>query len=287
MSIKKKMVIKQGGIIMLKGTLLIYSLFMATAGTYSKAMPVNPTGQVTSGFVMTSDKKKIAYDHYEADHGKVIILAHGFYNSKQAVLFREMARSLIDEYDVIVMDFRGHGKSEGFFDWTAREYRDLEAVLEYAQPKYEKIGVVGFSLGAASSLITASRSEAIDSLIAVSPPARFSQIDGHFWEMGVQENIFYNLFEDGRIGKGVRPGFLWFEKIHPIDIVDQISNPVLFVHGTKDWLIKPWHSEQLFEKSAGHNELMLIEDGTHAEYLFRNDREGTIKIFKDWFKKTL
>ena len=237
--------------------------------------------------VVTQDGKKIYFDHYQNNHPKVVLLAHGFYNSKKAVLFKDMARGLLDAYDVIVMDFRGHGQSEGFFDWTAKEYLDVEAVLAYAHQHYERIGVVGFSLGAASSLIAASRSNVITSLIAVSPPTEFKRIDKHFWKMGIAENIFYNVFDEGRIGKGVRPGKLWLKKTRPINIIQDIKIPILFIHGKKDWLILPWHSEKLFEKAAGNKKLIMVEEGTHAEYLYRRDREGTISMFKEWFKKTL
>jgi len=242
---------------------------------------------VESGYVLTEDNKKITYDHYKQDHEKVIILAHGFFNSKQTVLFQEMALGLNDEYDIIVMDFRGHGKSDGLFHWTAKEYQDLEAILDYARLDYQDIGVIGFSLGAATSLISASRTDQIDSLIAVSTPTQFRKINYHVWRLGFFENIFYNLSREGRIGKGVKPGRPWLKKIKPIDIVDQIKIPVLYLHGKKDWLVRPKNSEKLFEKSPQNKEILLIENGTHAEYLFRRDREGTTKIFKDWFSKTL
>jgi len=240
-----------------------------------------------SGHVLTGDNKKITYDHYKQDHEKVIILAHGFFNSKQTVLFQEMALGLNDEYDVIVMDFRGHGKSDGPFHWTAKEHQDLEAILAYARQDYQDIGVIGFSLGAATSLITASRTDQIDSLIAVSAPTHFRKINYHVWRLGFFENLFYNISREGRIGKGVKPGRPWLKKIKPIDIVDDINIPVLYLHGKKDWLVRPKHSEKLFEKSPQNKEILLIENGTHAEYLFRSDKEGTIKIFKDWFNKTM
>lgn len=266
-------------------TLLI--LILSTGIAFAEGDKAVKDENVESGHVVTADNKKIYYDHYKNDHEKVIILAHGFFNSKQTVLFQEMALGLNDEYDVIVMDFRGHGMSDGPFHWTAKEHQDLEAILAYARQDYQDIGVIGFSLGAATSLIVASRTEEIDSLIAISTPTQFRKINYHIWRLGFFENIFYNMSREGRIGKGVRPGRLWLKKIKPIDIVDDINIPVLYLHGKKDWLVRPKHSEKLFEKSPQNKEILFIEKGTHAEYLFRRDREGTTKIFKNWFKKTL
>ncbi len=248
----------------------------------------NSNPKFFSGHSTTSDNVKIHYDHYKRGHTRVVILAHGFFNSKGAVLFKDMAESLSRDYDVIVFDFRGHGKSHGLFYWTAKEYLDLQAVLSYACQYYPKVGVVGFSLGAATSIITAAQDNRITSLIAVSAPSQFSKIDFHFWELNVEENILYNVIGKGRVGKGIRPGPFWVKKQKPIDAVEKITVPLLFIHGTDDWLIKPWHSEILFKKAkTSLKQLAMIPQGTHAEYLFRSKKSMILQMFRDWFSKTL
>jgi len=242
---------------------------------------------VNSGFVVTKDNKKIMFDHYQTNHEKVIILAHGFYNSKDSVLFRQMATELSSDYDVISMDFRGHGKSEGLFYWTAKEGQDLEGILQYAKKYYDKIGVIGFSLGAATSIIVASNSKNITSLISVASPTEFRKVNGHFWKMGIMENIVYNFFQEGRFGKGVRPGSLWLKKTKPIDVIHKIHIPVFFIHGQDDWLIVTDHSKELYVKANNKKKLAIIANASHAEYIYLNDRKGTMQMFKDWFKETL
>ncbi len=240
-----------------------------------------------SGVAFTDDQKRIAFDHYSNGHDAVIVLAHGFYNSKKAVLFQEMAENLLDVYDVVVMDYRGHGESEGRFTWSAKEPQDLTAILAYARERYRRVGVVGFSMGAAVSLIVAAKTDLVDSLIAVSPPSEFKKIDFHFWKMDIMENVVYNVLQEGRIGKGFKAGAFWLKKTKPIEIVAKIKVPILFYHGAKDWLVLPWHSERLYQKAAAFKRIEIIANGTHAEFLFRRDREGTINHFKNWFRETL
>ena len=125
-----------------------------------------------NSFVVTEDGKHIAFFHAKGGFPKVIIIAHGIYNNKDTILFRGIADAFAKEYDVIMFDFRGHGKSSGVFTWTALEQKDLQAVITYAKINhYAKIGVIGFSLGAAIALIEASSHQNIDSVIAVSSPA--------------------------------------------------------------------------------------------------------------------
>lgn len=237
--------------------------------------------------IKTSDGQKIVFDHYRHGHDKVVIIAHGFFNSKDALLLKELGRALNDRYDVIIMDFRGHGKSGGLFYWTSKEYLDLEAVIEYAKKNYTKLGVVGFSLGAATSLIVASLGDLMDSLIAVSSPTAFEKIEYRFWELSFETDIVYSLIGEGKIGKGVRPGPFWQKKHKPIDLVEKIQCPVLYIHGAEDWLIKPWHSESLYKKTKAPKHLAIVKGGPHAEYLIRTHKVETVGLIKSWFKETL
>jgi fermentation-respiration switch protein FrsA (DUF1100 family) len=187
-----------------------------------------------------------------------------------------------------VFDFRGHVKSGGVFIWTAHEQKDLRAIIAYAKDShYEKIGVIGFSLGAAIALIETSDRQNIDSVIAVSTPADLGGINYHFWEKDMLEDSRLNLGTKGR-GKGAGPGNPFLEKIRLIDIVDKVSpTPVLFLHGGKDWLVKPSHSQLLFERAKDPKALSIIKDGGHAERMFDVFPEKFIKICVDRFKKTL
>ena len=277
----------------------IYSnFFKAVAASVSEVKPqepdpVNVDDETTkigefSRSVMTEDKKRIALFHIKRGFSKVIIIAHGFYNNKDTVLFRKIADTFSKEYDVIMFDFRGHGKSGGVFTWTAHEQKDLSAVTSYAKEHhYAKIGVIGFSFGAATALIEASRHQNIDSVIAVSPPADLKKIDYHFWEKDMWEDLKLNFGVKGR-GKGVRPGNPSLKKIRPLDIVDKISpTPVLFIHGEKDWLIKPRHSQYLFDRAKDPKAIKIIKDGGHAERIFDAFPDRFMKICLDRFRETL
>lgn len=242
-----------------------------------------------TNFVTALDHKRIYFDHYQNGFKKLVIIAHGFFNSRKAVLLKELGEILSQDYDVLLMDFRGHGQSEGLFYWTSKEYLDLQAIVQYARPQYEKIGVVGFSLGAATSLIVAAQTNTIDSLIAISAPAEFWKIEYNFWQLNIENDIMYSLFRVGRLGKGVRPGPIWLKKENPIDVVGKIQCPIFYIHGEADWLIKPWHSQELFEKTKSKKKLTIIKNGPHAEYLLRENknREEVLKYIQEWFTQTL
>lgn len=237
--------------------------------------------------VTATDGTKIVFDHYSNGHPYVIVIAHGFFNSKQAILLRKLADHLVDLFDVIVMDFRGHGKSEGLFCWTSKEYLDMEAVLRFARKDYQKVGVIGFSLGAATSLITASKFDLMDSLIAVSAPVAFGKIEYHFWGLDLENDIAFGLLKEGGVGKGVRPGPFWMYKDKPIDAVQKIKIPVYYIHGDKDWLIHSWHAQALYDRTSSIKKIRVIPNGPHAEYLLRRNHDEFVHGVRSWFQESL
>jgi pimeloyl-ACP methyl ester carboxylesterase len=240
-----------------------------------------------SGYLVTSDHHKIHYDQFKSNHKKVLIIAHGFFNSKQAVLLKELGESLNNEYDIILFDFRGHGQSSGSFYWTAKEYLDLLSVVEFAGRSYERIGLIGFSLGAATGIIAASKTSLINSIISISAPVEFSKIDYRFWKLNVKNDLFYNLFGKGRQGKGVRPGPFWYRKEKPLMVVKKIEAPVFYIHGDADWVIRYRHSEDLYKNTTAFKRLSIIKNGPHAEYLFLEHNDEMLRLIREWFCETL
>ncbi len=239
-----------------------------------------------SGILIAEDKQKIFYDNYKAGHEAVAVIAHGFFNSKDSELIKKAAVELTEFIDVITFDFRGHGQSEGLFYWTSKEYFDLEAVLKAANAEYQKTGLIGFSLGAATSIITVAREHKVESLIAVSTPTEFEKIDYEFWNLDIENDIIYNL-GGGRNGKGVRPGPFWLKKDKPINVVKELKIPVLYIHGDADWVIRPWHSQMLYKHTRSKKSILIIKGGSHAEYLMRFHDDEFLKAIKNWFAKTL
>jgi pimeloyl-ACP methyl ester carboxylesterase len=240
-----------------------------------------------SGYLLTSDHHKIHYDQFKSDHKKVLIIAHGFFNSKQAVILKRLGESLNDEYDVILFDFRGHGQSKGLFYWTTREYLDLLSVVEFAGKGYQSIGLIGFSLGAATSIIAASKTSLINSIIAISAPVEFGKIDYRFWQLNFKNDLFYNLFGEGKQGKGVRPGPFWYKKEKPREIVKKTEIPIFYIHGDADWVIRYRHSEELYKNTTAFKRLSIIKNGPHAEYLFLEHKDEMLRLIREWFHETL
>jgi len=109
-------------------------------------------------------------------HARLVILSHGLEGSAQAIYIRGMAETLHQAgWDVLAWNYRSCG---GMENRLIRSYHsgasdDLRAVIDHAAQGYDKIALVGFSLGGNITLKYAGESlphSAICAAIAISAP---------------------------------------------------------------------------------------------------------------------
>jgi pimeloyl-ACP methyl ester carboxylesterase len=229
----------------------------------------------------TLDGIRVSFDHYfQLKRERVLVIGHGFFKSKGTATFRRMAHAFAQSQDVICMDFRGHGASSGLFTFSAKEDAELSVVLEWAGRRYRRLHVMGFSLGGAIAINTVSRQRTgVEALIAVSAPAVFEEIEFKFWTPEAIRRGIQGLER----GAGCRPGNPFMKKQRPIDHVARLEGiPLLFVHGTHDVIVDVRHSHRLFAAAQEPKRLEVIEGGSHAEALFRDDPNGFVQLVTTW-----
>ncbi len=235
-------------------------------------------------YLINSTGIKISIRHNKRSADPVVIIAPGFFQSKETKTFKRLERDLSSSLDVISMDFRGHGKSGGLYTFSAEEADDLKAVIDYARKIYSKVGVLGFSYGGAIAMIEASRNKNIDSLVCVGTPMASEEVEFMWWTLDALKLGLKGLER----GAGVRPGNPTLKKINAIDVVSGISpTPILFIHGEKDPTVGVRHSRMMHEKAGAPKEIKLFKQGSHAEEIYRQYPVEFIQTVTQWFRKTL
>lgn len=233
----------------------------------------------------TKDNINIALDHYKCGHDEVLIFAPGWCMTKDSNAFSRISESFSSDFDIITFDFRGHGKSGGFYTFTAREIIDFDAVVRYARRcGYKRIYAAGFSLGGAMALIYASKSIKVDKVIAVSAPCDFSRIENRMWKRAAWLETF-KKFELSRF-LSIRPYPIPLKKVKPIDIIGRVKVPTLFVAGGKDPTVCSWHTKLLYDTALCKKKYKEYEMGFHAEDLFLYYEADFRKLCFDWLKFT-
>lgn len=232
-------------------------------------------------YLTTVDKVKIAINHYKTDKEQVLIIAPGWTMSKDSKFIREIARNFAKFFDVISLDFRGHGKSSGFYTFTSKESLDLAAVIDYAKETYKNVYLIGFSLGGAISIIHTTASKNVDKLITVSAPHSFLKIKHFGWVKDFLKNKF-NKYEF-RILTTLRPSLIIKKRIRPIDVVGMLSIPTLFIAGESDSIIRLTDTKSLFDKAKCQKRFEMFKQCNHAEDLIYQEKDKFIMVCTDWF----
>lgn len=235
--------------------------------------------------VITKDYVKIAANLYNsANRDEVVIILPGWFMTKDSKPFLAISRELNKIVDVITIDFRGHGKSSGFYTFTAKETNDIEAIVNYAKNFYKIIYIMGFSLGASLSLIYGAENNTVDKIIAVSPACDFNKIENHFWK----KEAWLPTLKKAELKRwcSIRPSIHLQKKTKPIKVIENVNCPTLFIAGENDPTVFPWHTEELFKKANCTKKYELFKDCIHAEDLFLQEPEKFIEICTTWLKET-
>lgn len=265
---------------MKKILLLLFILYTCIFQTSVRA-------EVLEGHVQTSDNVSIAYDVYKNSQDNVIILAHGWFMTKNSNAFTKMAEDFSKYYDVIVLDFRGHGESSGKYTFGSKEVEDIKPIINYAKRNYKKIYLIGFSLGSLISIDYCSKNNNVDKLILVSAPTDFDKIENNV----LSPNAFVptlRKFEYKR-WKSIRFSLssLKRNKIKPINEIKKVKIPTLFIAGENDPIIYKWHNSTLFEASnSTEKKQILIKKGKHAEDLYLDAPQTFIDTCVNWLNKS-
>ena len=207
-----------------------------------------------------------------------VILCHGFHTGRRETL--DLALALRDRgHHVLMFDFRGHGESEG--EWSScglLETLDLEGAVRYmlARPEMhgKRLGVAGFSMGAATAILTAARVPQIEAVVADSSFANFADVVA----TGFRE--MYRLppfpFAPLALRVGERLVGITSSENRPVDSISSISpRPVLLIHGTQDRLIPVTESYLLHSAAGDPVELWIVEGAGHVGARFL-DFEGYV-----------
>lgn len=244
----------------------------------------------TEMFFTTSDGIRIAANFYPGQKTRrLLVLAPGFAKYKDGYPMSEMCGELSQYGDVLCLDFRGVGKSEGRYHFGGSEYLDLEPILQWGRKRYRRTVLMGLSLGSYHSLRAGTEwPQLVDRLLLVSCPTKLEEIlktlgplrQGFAiatdWKalkkrLGVEFNLFF------------RWGNPFSKKPNGADLAKRLKVPAFFLVGGKDRLVVKHLSRKIYENVKGKKNWTEIPGGNHAEFLYLENNVD----FKKWLNQNL
>ncbi len=154
-------------------------------------------------------------------------------------------------FDLFMLDYRGYGKSSGRIQDEAQLHADVRAAWDTIAPEYagKKRVLLGQSLGSGLVVPLALQAQP-DLTVLVSPYSSMRALASEVYPWVPSALLRYPLASDAEIAR--------------------LNTPLLLVHGERDDLIPPHHSQALkalnpqarlhIVKGAGHNDLHAFDD---------------------------
>ncbi len=200
---------------------------------------------------------------------RTVVMVHGNGSNRAdpGVGMLAIASAFIDRgYNVLMFDLRGHGASDG--DRISAGYyeqRDLLGAVDYARERgAEHVGVLGFSMGAAATLLAAAGDDTIEAVVADSSFADLTGIMGREFKerSGFPEFLLKPVLFGVKLIYGVD-----FAAVKPVAAVAAIApRPILFIHGGDDTFVPVANAHQLYEAAANpDDELWIVPGADHVQ----------------------
>ena len=191
------------------------------------------------------DGAVLALVHFTQPNPKgVVLYLHG--NAENLASAEAVAERFIQRgYAVVLLDYRGYGKSTGSITNEATLHQDAQAVYAYVQQHYreDQIVVYGQSLGTGLAVRLAATT-APRMLILESPYLSMQDLVAQKQPYIPLLLLKYPLRSDEWLGK--------------------VRCPLYLFHGTDDWLIPHNSSERLQHYSTVPTQLISIAGGGHS-----------------------
>lgn len=152
-------------------------------------------------------------------------------------------------FNLLMVDYRGYGKSSGGAPSEAKVYEDAEASWEYLIKQRSSIPkrtfIFGHSLGGAIAIDLATRHPEAAGIIA--------------------ESNFTSMTDMGQLEFPFLPtDLLLNQRFDSMDKIRKLKIPLLLIHGTWDNLAPYQMTQRLFDSAPQPKFMKLIEGGEHG-----------------------
>ena len=231
------------------------------------------------------------YIHGESK-GPTIIFVHGIGGVRSADNLVDLASQVLARgFNVLMFDLRCHGDSGGeFISAGYFERQDVLGAFDFLIGRgiaSDRIGVLGVSMGAATSVLAVAEEPAIWALVADSPYAKAS-------ELIAQETAAKTVFPEwitpifmpgvklvARISYGFDIGALV-----PEEAVKLLPYPIMVIHGTADTRIPYDHGVRVHEAAHPESRIWLVPEVDHID-AFQTYPEEYVERIVDYFNGQL
>ncbi len=175
-------------------------------------------------------------------------------------------------YNVLVIDNRAHGLSEGKYDCVGlKEYKDILAWAKLLHDKFlnKKILLHGICIGSATALYALTSKACPDYMQGIVADGMYTTFYETFKNHMIEEKrpIYPFIWEIAlimRLYSGVRMTY------GPIKCIDKLEAPILFLYSKEDKFSLPEKAQILYDKCKSDKQLVWFDKGAHSHIRINN-----------------
>ena len=237
-------------------------------------------------YITSYDKLKLHAYYVKATNptNKVIIMFHGYRSSYKDFscafqYYHELG------FDMIVVDQRSHGLSEGkIISYGVKERYDVVSWLEYAKERFGSefaYYLDGISMGASTVMMASDIVNGVNGIIAdcgyTSPKEIIIQVAKG---MHVPKVFVHPVGLIARIFGGFN------YKYSAKDSLSKTKVPVIFIHGLSDDFVPSYMTDENYDACTSKKTKVLVENATHG-YSFLFDEKRVKEELEKFISETL
>jgi dipeptidyl aminopeptidase/acylaminoacyl peptidase len=259
------------GLVVLFAHLVVMGVRLARHGLHPARLPLDRSPREVGiehyqdVFFVTADGLTLRGWYVPSQNGAAVILGHG-HAANRTQLLPEATILARHGYGVLLFDWRAHGESEG--DTTTlgdRERQDLDAAIDLVATRPEvdpeRIGALGFSMGAATVTLSAAHDPRLRAVVVEAAYPTLREEVRFFFRAIPLVGPIATLWSQLETGSDL-------DAARPVDEICAISpRPLLLIYGTDDGEVPPGSAHSMFAAACEPKALWLVEGAGHGGYL--------------------
>lgn len=201
----------------------------------------------------------------KTQHTKSVLLLHGIRSNAKAMLPRALFYLDSLQYNVLIMDQRAHGLSEGRISTAgANESKDIPLFVDFIKEKYRtSCGIHGISMGGAAALLSAEKTQPNFMVLEMVYPRLDRAIENRLTKrIGslakvVKESMYLIMKNRYRLNP---------KDITPIIHLKSYDNPLLIYAGKRDYRTTLEESQELYHAVQSDKKSFVTLDASHEDF---------------------
>ena len=225
-----------------------------------------------------------------------VCVLHGSGCDKTAYVWRLVDALVGRGMAVLLIDLDGHGENPRPQSFPAI-LEDVAVAVAWLRARYQRVGVLGISLGGCIAARASADGVAVDALAVLEAPPtlHYTQADVRREALALARLVLLDTFSDCTVYHlvrawdfaPIRAAISTWDLITALDLpgsLPKIAAPLLLVYGARDAIVKPAQAEQVRRAMPHGAQFQIVPGASHLTLILT---PAALSLIGSWFAEVL